>query len=313
MSQREEEVAAVRAAADDGDLVTFKDYLSEPRFRIRLDDQVNAAVRAALTQMSSEKFPLSTTPATGEDFVARLAAYEEEVRPLQAKAALLGKWATPEQMLTLSNMLARLCDGCAETAGGDCLWRSMRWYPVSLLMYSASIAALSAENYRAFAAIHTKKITARTRRVGRTSVSIITPVIEAMAEVSESNGWRCVEQYRRNRTPESEHLFGVLRPVLDDLLFLGASYEHLFDRYEILRALLYADTNDRARGPIGRFGWKYTGGGQNNPYSELRAEAQQQQDAWGPVQAGLFHGSYTRFEETASKFESELLSKLGWY
>src|SRR5947207_300815 len=113
MSQGEEGVVG----AND-DLGAFKDYLSEPRFRIRLDDQVNAAVRATLAETSGEKFPPDAPRITGEEFAARLAAYEAAVRPLQAKAALLGKWAMPEQLPTLTNMLARMSDGYAAARSG---------------------------------------------------------------------------------------------------------------------------------------------------------------------------------------------------
>src|SRR5262245_27047949 len=308
MSQREDGAVG----QGNGDLATFKDYLSEPRFRIRLDDQMNAAVRAVLTEVSGEKFPLSTPNPTGEDFAARLVAYEEAVGPLYAKAALLGKWATPEQLPTLTNMLARMSDGYADAQGGQSLWMDLRPYPLSLLLYSVGIASLAAENYRAFAAAHSKRIDARTRRSGGRGVNIVVLVVDAMREVASTSIWGHVEEYKKMRAPESEHLFKVLRPVLDDLLFLGASYEHLFDRYEILRALIYADVTDAGRGPVGRFAWKYYGG-QDNPYADLRAEAAQQKDDWGPVRAGLFHRSYARFEEPASKFENALLSKLGWY
>ena len=309
MSQREEGPGD----ADDGDLATFKDCLSEPRFRIRLDDLVNAAVRAALAETSAEKFPLSTPRASGEDFAARLAAYEAVVRPLQVKAALLGKWATPEQLPTLTNMLARASDGCSDAQGGQSLWMDLQLYPLSLLLYSAGIASLAAENYRAFVAAHSKKVNTHTRRFASRGVNIVVPVVDAMREVASTTAWRHVEEYREKRVPGSERLFKILRPVLDDLLFLGASYERLFDRYEILRALIYADVTDSGWGPVGRFGWKYCGGGQDNPYTDLRAEAAQERDDWGPVRAGLFRASHTRFEETASKFESELLRKLNWY
>jgi hypothetical protein len=295
----------------DGGLSTFKDCLSEPRYRIRLDDQVSAAVRAALAEMSGEKFSPSTQ-INGEEFAARLAAYEAAVRPLQAKAALLGKWAAPEQVPTLTNMLARMADGCADTQGSQTLWENLRLYPLSLLLYSAGIASLAAENYGAFAAAHLKRIDARVRRSGGRAVNIVVPVVEALQEVTSTSIWRQIEAYKKNRVPESEHLFKVLRPVLDDLLFLGASYERLFDRYEILRALVYADATDRGRGPAGRFAWKYYGG-QENPFADLRAEAAQEKDAWGPIRAGLFQGSYERFEKTAAKFEKEFLAQLNWH
>jgi hypothetical protein len=306
MSRRKGEIVGA-----DGNLGAFKDYLSEPRFRIRLDDQVNAAVRAALAEMSGEKFPLNTPHVNGEDFAARLAAYEVAVLPLQAKAALLGKWATPEQLPTLTHMLVRMSDGCADAQHGQSLWMDLRIYPLSLLLYSVGVASLAAENYRAFAAAHLKRIDARPRRSRGRGANIVVATVDAMQNVTSTNAWRHVEEYKDKRVPESEHMFKVLRPVLDDLLFLGTSYERLFDRYEVLRALIYADATDAGRGPVGRFGWKYCGG-QENPYADVRAEAAQEKDAWGAVRSGLFQGSYERFEQTAAKYEKEVLGRLNW-
>ena len=291
------------------DLSAFKDNLAEPRFRIRLDDQVNTAVRAALAQMSGETFPLSTPTVTGKDFVDRLAGYEGAVRPLQAMAALLGKWATPEQLPTLTSMVARISEHGAAMHHGRSLGLDLRLYPLSLLLYSAGIASLAAENYRAFAAAHMKRIDARARRVGNNAV-VVVPVVDAMMEVAHTNVWRNVDEYRQTRVPESEYLFKTLRPVLDGLLFLGTSYEHLFDQYEILRALIYADATDGDWGPVGRFGWKYSRSREDNPYVTLCADAAAQKNTWGPLQTGLFRGSYARFNDVATRFEKELLQRL---
>jgi hypothetical protein len=298
------------AAPSNGGPDTFKNLLSEPRLRIQLDDEVSTAVRAALAEMSGEKFS-HDTQTNGENFAARLAAYEAAIRPLQAIAALLGRWATSEQTPTLTKMLARMADGLAAGQSGQSFWADFRAYPLTLLLYSVGIASLAAENYRAFSVAHMRKINARTRRSGERGVSLIVPVSDAMQEVVSTSIWRQVEQYKDRRVPESEHLFKVLRPVLDDLLFLGADYDDLFDRYEVLRSLIFADVTGRGRGPVGRFTWKYYGG-QENPFAELRAEASLEKDAWGPVRAGLFRGSYERFEETAAKYEKDFLARLGW-
>lgn len=304
MSQPEEAPAG-------GGLSAFKDYLSEPRYRIRLDDLVGAAVRATLAETSSEKFS-SSSQVTGEGFAARLEAYEAAIAPLQRMAALLGKWATSEQLPTLTNMLARTADGCADTQSGQTFWEDFRIYPLSLLLYSAGIASLAAENYVAFAAAHMKRIDARVRRSERRGTTVVVAAVEGMQEVTGTGIWRHVEAYKNNRAPDSEHLFKALRPVLDELLFLGASYERLFDRYETLRALAYADVADRGRGPAGRFARIYYGG-QENPFADLCAEAAQEKDAWGPIRAGLFQGSYERFKRTAEKYEKEFLSQLNWH
>jgi hypothetical protein len=291
-----------------------KEYLSEPRFRIKLDDLVSANVRAAILKTSDEKFPLHVANATGADVAARLKSYEDAIRPLQANAVLLGKWATADQIPTLTTLMARMSDNCVKPLGGSTLWLGMRWYPLSLLAYSAGIAALSAENYAAFVAVHTKKVDTRTRRIGNTAVPIIVPIVDAMLDLTQTNAWKCLPGHEKHYTPESEYLFKTLQPVLEDLLFLGGSYEQLFDRYEILRAWLYADLTGHGWGPVGRFGWKHSSRmSSDSPYTELRTEAEQQRDQWGPIKAGLFRGSYPRFEQTASKFETELLSKINWF
>lgn len=303
---------AEETAAGQDQLARFKECLSEPRFRIRLDDQVNAGVRDALGLTGDDRFPPNGRVETGEDVAARLKAYEDVLRPLLAQAALLGKWATAEQRPTLANLMVRMADNCLKAQGGTTIWLNMRWYPLSLLCYSAGIAALSVENYAAFAAAHTARIETQTRRRGEAAPPVVVPLVDAMMDMGP--GWKSLPGHERNRVPESEYMFKTLHPVLDDLLFLGASYEYLFDRYEVLRSLLYADLTDGGWGPVGRFGWKHCGRGSNgSPYVSLRAEAEQQKDQWGPIRAGLFRGAYARFDNVAKKFEMEILGKLNWY
>src|SRR5262245_1185457 len=183
MESKEQTAPAAQYSSNvDGDKLTeFKDYLSEPRFRIKLDDLVNATVRATLPKLSAEEYPLRTGAVSGDDFIGRLRRYEEAIRPLQAMAVLLGRWATLDQRPTLTNMLDRMSDTCLnDTNGGLMVWHGLRWYPLSLLMYLAGIAALSVENYATFAAVHTKLIGARMRRGEPSAVQIIVPVVDGM-------------------------------------------------------------------------------------------------------------------------------------
>ncbi|MGL6075206.1 MAG: hypothetical protein ACRC8S_13685 [Fimbriiglobus sp.] len=296
-------------ATGDDELSLFKDYLAEPRFRIRLDDLVIANVRVALRLTGDEHFSPNGRIETGKDVVARLQAYEDTLRPLQANAVLLGKWATAEQRPTLAGLMSRMAENCTQPQSGTTIWLNMRWYPLSLLAYSAGIAALSAENYAAFVAVHTARVDTQTRRRGDAPVPVIQPVVEAMVDLGQA--WKAVPGQEQKYTPESEYMFKFLRPVLNDLLFLGGGYEQLFDRYEILRALVFADLTDSGWAPVGRFGWKHSGrGSEGSPFAGMLGEAEQQKDAWGPIRAGLFRGSYARFDQVAKKFASERLDKL---
>jgi hypothetical protein len=62
--------------------------------------------------------------------------------------------------------------------------------------------------------------------------------------------------------PFSEYMFKKIQPVLDDLLFLGNTYEDLFDIAELLISLKYVDvkydpSENSVWGPQGRFAYKY--------------------------------------------------------
>jgi hypothetical protein len=99
---------------------------------------------------------------------------------------------------------------------------------------------------------------------------------------------------------------------LEDILFLGRSYEPLFDRFEILFAL-ECSNKEVAKGnvawvPPGRFAWKYRRDRLGNPFDQLVDEANEQGDNWTPVRAGLFNGSHAQFEKVAAAYKSDMQS-----
>ena len=112
-------------------------------------------------------------------------------------------------------------------------------------------------------------------------------------------------------------MFKAMQPHLEDLLALGSTYEDLFDQFEILFALVYADASEKTSrhlwGPPGRFGWKHKRGHGRSPYEELLQEQAQLGEEWPPLKAGFFAGSSDRFVDVASRYRDELLNKLPWY
>jgi len=134
--------------------------------------------------------------------------------------------------------------------------------------------------------------------------------------VANYEAFKRLPGHERNYVPYSEYLYKKVQPSLDDLIFLGRDYDRVFDRFELLRALVYADLlfDERKRvwGPIGRFGWKRSRRGDGGPFTTLLSEATELQDQWGPIKAGLFRGKFSRFEQIATGF-GELLGKLNWF
>ena len=130
------------------------------------------------------------------------------------------------------------------------------------------------------------------------------------------DAFKLLPGHEKHYVPRSEYLFKVLQPIIDDTLFVGKTYESLFDRYEVIQALVYADLHEkesrRVWGPIGRFGWKYNEFlSDENPFKNIVAEADEIKTDWPPLQAGLFQGSYDRFMYIANEY-AKVLDNVHW-
>lgn len=291
-----------------------KEYLSSPQYRIKLDDLVTREIRHVLSQYQGDAFSVNTNE-TYEEFAARLKLYEKILQDLMVMVTLLGRWAGEEQRNTLAKVFARIPDSTTESEG-KVVWLGLRWYPVMLLMYAGGIAALAADNYENLAAVLTTQV--GTRFSGSEARPVILATVEGIEDVDDKNMFKKSPGYERYYVPRSEYLFKALQPVLDDTLFLGRSYEQLFDRFEVLYALTYADLHYDKRqeemwGPPGRFVWKYSARSvEANPFVSITAEAERAGDKWAPLRAGLFRGSYERFRQIADGYREGSLNGLHW-
>lgn len=288
---------------------TVKEGLSDASGRIRLDDLVMTKLRETLVAISPENFPLDSRPATADEMAARLRKYHEAVSDLSTIAVLLAKWGTEAHVPTLGRMLSRLADG-NQRAGGVSLWLHLRWYPLQLLCYYAGIAALSSENYEALAQVFRAQ---SSPGPGEDPLFVFAQANSALTDLHED--FRRLPGHEKQRTPRSEHLHKELQPLLDDLNFLGSSYEELFDRFEILNALAHMPppaSGSRRWGPPGRFAWKYQNAPNGGLFGRMEREASAAGNNWPPLRAHLFSGSS---EELLKRFEDYrvILDQLGWY
>lgn len=292
-----------------------KEYLSDFKYRIKLDDLVTKEIRHVHYETRLERFPINTRTSIDSEFAERLKQYEGIVTELQSTIALIAKWGAIEHRSTLEKAFARLGD-MEEVNEGLLIWAGLRWYPILLLLYSGGIAAIAGQNYENLAVMLTAKV--GTRFTGSETREIALSTIDEIMRSGSGDIFKRLPGYERNYVPRSEYLFTLLQPGLEDLLFLGKSYESLYDRFEIFLALIYADLNyrddHRVWGPIGRFGWKYSGmRGEANPFTQVTNEAAYYQDSWLPLQAGLFRGSYERFKLISTAYENEVLKGLHWF
>jgi len=292
---------------------TFKQLLANPAEKIRLDDFVSAHLRRAVEATALDKFPLQAG-FSNEEFAGRLKDYEAVTADLEVAVILLARWAQPEQLNLLERIFARLAEGDRGHAG-LVIWQRLGWYPVFRLMYAGGISAISQGRYDTLRAI--LLATVRADRMGRAerANAVVIPAVAAMTEVIDN--FKTLPGLDRRYTPRSDYLFQSLQAVLEDQLFLGHGYEQLFDEFEMLLALVYADLKagepvGHVWGPVGRFAWKESRFGDGNTLSEFVQKAAAEGASWPPLRVGLFAGDQARFRAVADPYR-DAIGRLNWF
>jgi len=289
-----------------------KEYLSDTRYTIKLNDLIIQELRDILLLTSDDNFKLEGTSFSLEEFTQRLKKYEQIVQDLQRISCCLAYWGKQEHLPILKTAMVRMTDRL-EPKGGLVVWTALRWYPIILLLYSAGISALAAEKYDNLATMLLARVGAS--RPFETSTELVLAIGQAIVELERTEAFKTLPGHERHYVARSEYLYKLLQPMLDDVLFLGRDYEQYFDRFEILLALVHADLYKieikHVWGPIGRFGWKFHSR-DVNPLKEIIEEAERQKESWGPLQAGLFGGDYSRFSSISGEY-MEIISRLNWH
>ncbi len=280
---------------------TLKDLLADPTKRIRLDDLVNQLLRGALGELEAKRRDTNAAPINAETAAERIAEFDAAIADLVVTMALLGRWATPEQVPAMARIVSRVAEQ-TEVSGGYLAWIGLQWYAASRLLHVGAIAALSAENMPALAGLFRART--QSKRADKE-----TPVFLAINNgISEANDvFKLLPGLEQKYLPRSEFMHTSVQPVLEDLLFLGPAYEGLFDRFEVLNALAHVDAKEGSSdwGPPGRFAWKARHS-VVSPFEAIIAEAEALGVNWPPLRAGMFGGDLERFRRATERFRSAL-------
>jgi hypothetical protein len=290
-----------------------KEYLSDPRYRIRLDDLTVRELRSYHQAVTSANFPLTTSTHTPEDVAERLRGYERAANRLACIAALVARWGGPEHRGSLGTACGRLVENYEPTSGQS-LWLGLRWHPADYFLCASGVSAIAAGSYDNLATILLSNL--GRSRTGQVETTIVEATIDGVWDAVRAGAYKVLPGYERHYVPRSEYLFKVVQPLVEDLLYVGRSYEQHFDRYEVLTALVYADLSIRAGnqawGPPGRFAWKAKRGYSGNPFEEFVAEGERLKENWPVLRAGFFEGSYSRFEAAVTAYRA-LLAQLPFH
>ncbi|EKS36170.1 hypothetical protein HMPREF9695_02588 [Afipia broomeae ATCC 49717] len=292
---------------------TLKRLLTDPTQKIKLNDFINEVLRKTSAALSQDKFP-ANAPLTNEEFSARIQLYEDAIDDLAIVVILLARWAETDQLHILQNIYSRISE-IEHPQSGIVAWIRLFWYPILFLMYAGGISALSANRSAALKTSLFAPVYSEQPILDQTNPPAVLAAVSYMTEVVEQ--FKRLPGHERMYVPRSEHLYKRLQPILEDQLFLGRSYDQLFDDFEILVALSYADLRDKdpsqhVWGPPGRFAWKESSGRANAPYGRFVSNAKKKGPNWDLLKAGFFSQSEKRFSDVADAYGA-LLKKINWW
>lgn len=314
----------------------LKAALRDPAGDIALSDLLLPIANAARVALEDEeRFPASSEHLHGAAVDAALFVadvvddYVSILNPAIDALVTTASWARESHLGVLTRFVERLLPSKTDQ-GGMVVLVGLRWFPVLPLLYAGAVASVQNENY---AALRSIALDAHVRdwQDGRIPLLSranpwrpfrdfqLTPQVLALRAAGENVTRETAEELHQRRrgnryTPISDFLHDVLRPKFQDLIPNDENYSDLFDRTEILLALLaidlkfeYQESRAYIDGPhYGRLTWRHPyARAEEKPDRQLFRALTDRDRSWPPLAAGLFGGSVSRATSAFEAFIAE--------
>lgn len=286
-----------------------KRYLTDDRSKIRLHDLIMQETERVYSGITSKDFSFDVK-FTDQELIRRVKQYESITEILQALLITGTYWSSNSQAYLWEQSIERIAN-IDTKRGGLVTWFSLALYPALFLIYGCGIACLIGEKYNILYDMLTK-VTVKDYHE-KIPVALYVYPTKVM---NREEGNLLFEPKMNYYVPVSEHLFQVLREPLREIAPDDAKYENYFDRFEYFFGLIQADQRVRqgkpVEGSIGRLGWKAHYSREQTVIKEIEDESSELKDSWPPLKAGLFDGSFERFQSIKTAFD-EFIVKYGTY
>jgi hypothetical protein len=246
----------------------------------------------------------------------RIEGYRTICEKLLAIAGIGCYWGESQHIPLWASTSRALLSSAHFANGGYTDLLKLRRFPALLWTYCSCIAAVAKGRYDLLYALSTVAASEWEGHAKQPAILLLAPTY-----VVSENEFK--QAYKRNQhyTPISDYLCEILFPVLREVISDKSEFEDLFDRFEYLYGLIYADqyTQEHAAsgysgqgwGPIGRFRWR-ANSAQTAIWTAINKEIETLGENWPPLRAGLFGGSLERLKEVKTKYDA-ILAQLHWY
>lgn len=273
----------------------LKEYVPEPKHRIRLHDLLVGERNRTLNALASQVF--ETNHWDPPVFAAQTNRYESSLGTLVPLAYQSGMWFDREQTQFWAETIVQFATRGRNTGGVTVLVDLMA-YPAMLIMYAYLLGAVVSQKMGEFGFLSTHQADFG----GGYGRMALADRLNASALISDGGQGRfkCIPAQSNKKLAASEQVAGVLRPVSRNDLVTDVMFDEAFARVELALSLGFAErraggrTGDDFWSPLGRFA--YQGEIKSKIMEEWKAEYERNGAASRvSIMAGL--SAPPRFEE----------------
>ena len=282
-----------------------KKFLSEPKHRIQLEELVTRELNEAMKATSSRAMPLGDPKPEKKSYVDRVHRMEAACGKLAASVAAGAYWDRGEFDSLWCRCAAALASGEVVSGTTYDWWDDLRYYPSTLILYSAGIPAM----LRGRLDLLRKLLAETTFR--RYPTDEPRPLVEralSCAAIDNTPGQFLHDRESSKsklRTPGSDWLVRRLPELLVDVLPGDFRFEEVFDDFEFLVAMVTADVLGKCH--IGRFGWHSP----DRVFRRVVPDVEKAGESHPILTAGLFQGDLARFQ-AALAMTREWRGRMDW-
>jgi hypothetical protein len=272
-------------------VASLKGYLTEEKYRIRLNDLVSTEIDKILEAISGPAFTLQggSVPNT-QTFTARVRAYDAACETLVAMALVGGYWIEDWHYTTWNTALLKLATPRGNGGrGGYVIWEELQRYPATLLFYALGLGAIEAGErgllfLNKLFVVHVE----RENQKDKTAVELLPPFC-----LFSNKAAHLLEGMERNHAPLTDWLQTYFKPKMLAFSPSEAQFSFAFDRLEVLMALGYARHVKRSAdwywAPPGAYGYRHDNWARI--LAEIRNSLNSLVDKSPYVQSGIFGDS----------------------
>lgn len=219
----------------------LKEYMPEPRHRIRLHDLINGEFDHALRMLEDPVFQRQQF--SDDNFNAQVRRYEAAVEVLMNMAFTAGRWATHEQALQWRDVIVVLAKRAAHSGGGLTVLIGLMRYPAVLVMQAFALGAIVGRNYEALGMLATSTFP---YTLGSRTATLTDGLSPSTFIDSAQDIFKKVPGYDRKQLAASQRVADVLKPMLKAELLDDDAITRAYTAAELVCAAGYAERVARA-------------------------------------------------------------------